>query len=90
MKLKHIRKAETQQNLFKQKKDKGEDPGQMTLFDFLDEGKEEEKVTPCLGCEKNNIFLHNGIYCRIYDWTNLNKSIPFIDVFKEGNNYGEI
>lgn len=60
---------------------------QMTLFD---EGKEEEKVTPCPGCEKNKIFLHNGIYCRIYDWTNLNKSIPFIDVFKEGNNYGEI
>ena len=63
---------------------------QMTLFDFLEEGKEKEKVTPCPGCEKNNIFLHNGIYCRICDWTNLNKSIPFIDVFKEGNNYGEI
>lgn len=63
---------------------------QITLFDFLDESKEEEKVTPCPGCEKNNIFLHNGIYCRIYDWTNLNKSIPFIDVFKEGNNYGKI
>ncbi len=63
---------------------------QISLFDFLDEGKEEEKVSPCPGCEKNNIFLHNGIYCRIYDWTNLNKSIQFIDVFKEGNNYGEI
>lgn len=63
---------------------------QMTLFDFLDENKEEEKVVPCPGCEKNDIFMHNGIYCRIYDWTNLNKSIPFIDVFKEGNNYGEI
>ena len=62
---------------------------QMTLFHFLDEGK-EEKIIPCQGCEKNNIFMHNGIYCRIYDWTNLNKSIPFIDVFKEGNNYGEI
>lgn len=63
---------------------------QMTLFDFLDGDKEEEKITPCQGCEKNNIFMHNGIYCRIYDWTNLNKSIPFIDVFKEGNNHGEI
>lgn len=63
---------------------------QMTLFDFLDEDKEKEKVVPCLGCEKNDIFKHNGIYCRIYDWTNLNKSIPFIDVFKEENNYGEI
>lgn len=63
---------------------------QMTLFDFLDVDKEEEKITHCPGCEKNNIFMHNGIYCRIYDWTNLKKSIPFIDVFKEGNNYGEI
>lgn len=63
---------------------------QMTLFDFLDEDKEKEKVVPCPGCEKNDIFKHNGIYCRIYDWTNLNKSIPFIDVFKEENNYGEI
>ena len=63
---------------------------QMTLFDFLDGDKEEDKITSCPGCEKNNIFMHNGIYCRIYDWTNLNKSIPFIDVIKEGNNYGEI
>ena len=63
---------------------------QMTLLDFLDEDKDEEKTIPCPGCEKNDIFKHNGIYCRIYDWTNLKKSIPFIDVFKEGNNYGEI
>lgn len=63
---------------------------QMTLFDFLDGDKEEDKITSCPGCEKNNIFMHNGIYCRIYDWTNLNKSIPFIDVIKEGNNHGEI
>lgn len=63
---------------------------QITLFDFLDGDKEKDKITPCPGCEKNNIFMHNGIYCRIYDWTNLNKSISFIDVIKEGNNYGEI
>lgn len=63
---------------------------QMTLFDYFNENKEEEKVTPCPGCEKNNIFMHNGIYCRIYDWTNLKKSIPFVDIFKKGNNYGEI
>ena len=63
---------------------------QMTLFDLLDVNKQEEKTSLCLGCEKNNIIMHNGIYCRIYDWTNLNKSIPFIDVFKEDNNYGKI
>ncbi|NEU03619.1 restriction endonuclease subunit M [Clostridium senegalense] len=53
---------------------------QMTLFDF---GKKEEKTGPCPGCEKNNLFMHTGTYCRIFDWTSLNKSIPFIDVFKE-------
>lgn len=55
---------------------------QRTLFDSLDEVK--EKVISCPGCEKNDIFKHNGIYCRIYDWTNLKKSIRFLDVFKKG------
>lgn len=53
---------------------------QMTLFDFE---KKEEKTVTCPGCEKNNLFMHTGKYCRIFDWTSLNKSIPFIDVFKE-------
>lgn len=60
---------------------------QMTLFNL---DNEEEKSTPCPGCEKNDIFQHTGIYCRIYDWTNLNKSIPFIDVLREGTNHGKI
>jgi len=60
---------------------------QMTLFDFDSEG---EKTINCPGCEKNDLFKHTGIYCRIYDWTNLNKSIPFIDVFKGGTNHGKI
>ncbi|MCR5848641.1 MAG: restriction endonuclease subunit M [Lachnospiraceae bacterium] len=59
---------------------------QMSLFDI---GKEaEDHFLPCPGCEKNNIYLHNGIYCRIFDWTNLNKSIPFLDVFKEDAHNG--
>lgn len=62
---------------------------QMTIFDFMNDGKEEETV-PCPGCEKNDIFMHTGTYCRIYDWTNLNKSIPFIDVIKEGSKDGKI
>lgn len=53
---------------------------QMTLFDMF---SEEEKNVPCPGCEKNDAFEHTGIYCRIYDWTNLKKSIRFIDIFKE-------
>lgn len=56
----------------------------MALFNFFYEGKQKEKLTRCPGCEKNNIFMHNGIYCRIFDWTNLKKSIPFIHVFKRG------
>ncbi len=48
------------------------------------------KKAPCPGCEKNDIFKHNGIYCRIFDWTNYKKSIPFIDVLKEGTSYGEV
>ncbi len=51
---------------------------------------EEETTTQCPGCAKNDIFNHNGIYCRINDWTNLKKSIRFIDVLKEGANRGKI
>ena len=49
-----------------------------------------ETVIPCLGCEKNNMHLHNGIYCRIFDWTNYKKSVTFISLFKEGTRYGFI
>ena len=59
---------------------------QMTLFGT----EEEEKIIPCPGCSKNDIFAHNGIYCRIFDWTNLKKSVLFVDVFKEGIKYGKI
>lgn len=50
---------------------------------FFDNNDCEEIEIPCPGCEKNDIFIHTGIYCRIYDWTNYKKSIPFIDVLKE-------
>lgn len=54
------------------------------------ETTEEETSIQCTGCEKNDIYTHNGIYCRIFDWTNYKKSIPFIDVLKEGTNNGKI
>lgn len=54
---------------------------QINLF-----GTEESTVVPCPGCEKQDMFRHNGIYCRIFDWKNLKKSIPFISLFKEGSN----
>ena len=59
---------------------------QMNLF----EGAEKETSVNCPGCEKNDIYKHNGIYCRIFDWTNYKKSIPFIDVLKEGTKRGKI
>lgn len=59
---------------------------QFSLF-----GEPAEEITmQCPGCAKNDIFSHTGIYCRIYDWTNLKKSIPFIDILKEGANHGKI
>lgn len=30
---------------------------------------ETEEVTPCMGCTKNDIKKHNGVYCIIRDWT---------------------
>ncbi len=39
-------------------------------------------IIPCPGCEKNDIHLHNGAYCRIYDWTNLKKSVEFLSLLK--------
>jgi len=53
-------------------------PSQMSLF-----GDEDEMIVEeCPGCAKNDIFLHNGIQCRIFDWTNLKKSIPFTSLYK--------
>ena len=65
-----------------------EESHQISIFDLDQDIK--SKRCRCLGCEKNDIFKHNGKYCRIYDWTNLNKSIPFIDVYKEGLYRGKI
>lgn len=49
---------------------------QLSLFqdDILED-------TECIGCQKNNIFKHNGIYCKIKDWK-LNKEIRYVDLFK--------
>ena len=42
----------------------------------------KERIIPCLGCEKDNIRQHNGIYCLIRDWPNDKKKIRFIDLIK--------
>lgn len=60
---------------------------QLSLLAAQDSPK---KIVPCPGCEKNDMFKHNGTYCRIFDWTNYKKSIPFIEVLKEGMAHGEV
>lgn len=36
----------------------------------------------CIGCKKHDISKHNGVYCRIYDWSE-NRSIEFYSLYKE-------
>ena len=49
----------------------------MTLF-----GKEVQE-SQCIGCKKDYVDQHNGIYCKIKDW-NTGKKIKFIDLINEG------
>ena len=39
----------------------------------------------CEGCAKRDLGKHNGIYCRIYDWS-ANRSIEFYSLYKRGKN----
>ncbi len=57
---------------------------QLSLFGT----EEKETIIPCPGCEKNDLFKHNGIYCKIFDWTNLKKSITYVSLFEGGNQNG--
>ena len=43
---------------------------------------EIEHVEKCEGCEKEDMFKHNGIYCLIKDW-GARKTIRFIDLLKK-------
>lgn len=36
-------------------------------------------LKPCLGCRDNDVFKHNGIYCKIMDWKN-KKQLRFVDL----------
>ena len=44
-------------------------------------GDGETIVTPCPGCDKDDIRRHNGIYCYIKDW-NAHRTLRFIDMIK--------
>ena len=50
-------------------------------------GKDEIKIIKCLGCEKDDINTHTGVYCLIKDWSNKDKvtgrkgkKIRFVDL----------
>jgi hypothetical protein len=58
---------------------------QITLFD----NREEKEINPFPVC-KNDLFSLNGVYCRIFDWTNLKKSIPYVSLFEGGMKRGTI
>lgn len=60
---------------------------QISLFDDADQ---KVKISPCPGCAKGDIRLHNGSYCRIFDWTNLKKSIPFISLLEGDVKHGAV
>jgi len=53
-----------------------EDVIQMCLFQEM-----QDEPDFCRGCKNNNIFEHNGIYCKIKDWR-VNKVIRFVDMMK--------
>jgi hypothetical protein len=53
-------------------------------------GEAEIKVTPCEGCQKDNMRKHNGTFCLVKDWSNKDpetgkkgRKIRFIDLIKK-------
>lgn len=47
----------------------------------------EENIVPCEGCLKNNIYKHNGIYCKIKDWKT-GGTLKYVSLLK-GENHGK-
>ena len=54
---------------------------QLDLFSTDIPQENKPKVTPCPGCSEDNIYKHNGKYCKIRDWES-GKIIRFIDLLK--------
>lgn len=52
----------------------------MEEFTFFGVERTEE---PCLGCKTGDNRLHNGVYCKVYDWRKDN-SLRFIKLMKGG------
>lgn len=45
---------------------------------------DEDELQKCQGCLKDNIDLHNGIYCSIKNWST-GKILPFKELLEEGS-----
>ena len=54
---------------------------QLDLFSTEIPQESEPKVSPCPGCAEDNIYKHNGRYCKIYDWEK-KKELRYIDLIK--------
>ena len=54
---------------------------QLDLFSTEVPQESEPQVSPCPGCAEDNIYKHNGKYCKIYDWEK-KKAIRYIDLIK--------
>ena len=54
---------------------------QLDLFSTEIPQESEPKVSPCPGCAEDNIYKHNGKYCKIYDWEK-KQAIRYIDLIK--------
>lgn len=44
-------------------------------------GNKSIKIQPCMGCKKNDYFQHNGIYCKVMNWT-IEEPIEFVSQLK--------
>ena len=64
---------------------KGVIPNSCVEKEIISQNLLEEEVVEiqkCKGCEKNNIHFHNGIYCKIKDWTT-GEVFKFVSLIKK-------
>jgi hypothetical protein len=54
---------------------------QLDLFGAAPPTASAPQVTPCPGCQKDDIRSHNGTYCKIKDW-DTGKEIKFISLLQ--------
>ena len=52
------------------------------ILEITDIFETKTEILKCKGCEKQNIKLHNGIYCNIMDW-DIEKPIKFISLLEK-------